>query len=301
MTEGIPTMQRIGFIGLGIMGSPMAANLIRAGHEVTGYDVSPDSVQRLVDAGGHSAGSIKEATVGADVVITMLPDSPQVQEVVLGPEGVLHLAGDDLLLIDMSTIAPETSVAVAKLALEKGTRVLDAPVSGGEQGAVEASLSIMVGGDAEVFETARPILEHLGKTIVHVGGHGSGQTVKAANQLMVAGIIALVSEAIVLLEASGVDTERAVEVLAGGLAGNRILDRKAATMLAREFAPGFRIDLHHKDMGIALASARSAGVALPVTGVVAQLVASARAMGYGSLDHSALLNVIEKLSERQSA
>jgi 2-hydroxy-3-oxopropionate reductase len=300
MTERIPIMQRIGFIGLGIMGSPMAANLIRAGHEVTGFDVSPDSVQRLVDAGGHSAGSIKEATVGADVVITMLPDSPQVQEVVLGPDGVLACAGDDLLLIDMSTIAPETSVAVAKLAQEKGTRVLDAPVSGGEQGAVEASLSIMVGGDAEVFETARPILEHLGKTIVHVGGHGSGQTVKAANQLMVAGIIALVSEAIVLLEASGVDTERAVEVLAGGLAGNRILDRKAASMLAREFAPGFRIDLHHKDMGIALASARSAGVALPVTGVVAQLVASARAMGYGSLDHSALLSVIEKLSERQS-
>jgi 2-hydroxy-3-oxopropionate reductase len=294
-------MEKIGFIGLGIMGSPMAANLVRAGYEVTGYNTSPDPVQRLVEAGGHSAGSVKEATVGADVVITMLPDSPQVEEVVLGPEGVLASASDALLLIDMSTIAPETSVAVAKLAKDKGTRVLDAPVSGGEQGAVEASLSIMVGGDAEVFETARPILEHLGKTIVHVGGHGSGQTVKAANQLMVAGIIALVSEAIVLLEASGVDTERAVEVLAGGLAGNRILDRKAATMLAREFAPGFRIDLHHKDMGIVLASARSAGVALPVTGVVAQLVASARAMGYGSLDHSALLSVIEKLSEPQNA
>ena len=291
-------MQKIGFIGLGIMGSPMAANLIRAGYEVTGHDVTSDSVERLVQAGGRPAGSIEEATAGADVVITMLPDSPQVQEVVLGPTGVLASAGPDLLLIDMSTIAPETSVAVAKLARDKGTRVLDAPVSGGEQGAVEASLSIMVGGDPEVFETARPVLEHLGKTIVHVGGHGAGQTVKAANQLMVAGIIALVSEAIVLLEASGVDSERAVEVLAGGLAGNRILDRKAATMLAREFSPGFRIDLHHKDMGIALASARSAGVSLPVTGVVAQLVASARAMGYGSLDHSALLNVVETLSGR---
>lgn len=291
-------MQKIGFIGLGIMGSPMAANLVRAGYEVTGHDVSSDSMERLVQAGGKRAGSIQEAVAGSDVVITMLPDSPQVNEVVLGEDGVLASAGPDLLLIDMSTIAPETSVAVAKLARETGARVLDAPVSGGEQGAVEASLSIMVGGDPETFENALPILEHLGKTIVHVGGHGAGQTVKAANQLMVAGIIALVSESIVLLEASGVDSERGLEVLAGGLAGNRILDRKGASMLAREFAPGFRIDLHHKDMGIALASARSAGVSLPVTGVVAQLVASARAMGHGSLDHSALLSVVEKLSGR---
>ena len=291
-------MQKIGFIGLGIMGSPMAANLINAGYEVTGYDVSPDSIERLVQAGGKPAGSIEEAVTGSDVVITMLPDSPQVDDVVLGENGVLAFAGPDLLLIDMSSIAPETSVAVAKRALETGTRVLDAPVSGGEPGAIEGSLSIMVGGDADTFENARPILEHLGKTIVHVGDHGAGQTVKAANQLMVAGIISLVSEAIVLLEASGVDGERGLEVLAGGLAGNRILDRKAATMLAREFAPGFRIDLHHKDMGIALASARAAGVSLPVTGVVAQLVASARAMGHGSLDHSALLRVVERLSGR---
>ena len=293
-------MQKIGFIGLGIMGGPMAANLVRAGYDVTGYARSSTSTDRLLQAGCKPAGSIEESVSGADVVITMLPDSPQVVEVVLEPGGVLDCAGDDLLLIDMSTIAPETSVAVANAAQAKGTRVLDAPVSGGEQGAIEASLSIMVGGESDVFETGRPVLEHLGKTIVHVGGHGAGQTVKAANQLMVAGIISLVSEAMVLLEASGVDGERAVEVLAGGLAGNRILDRKAATMLAREFAPGFRIDLHHKDMGIALASARSAGVALPVTGVVAQLVASARAMGYGSLDHSALLNVVEKLSGRES-
>ena len=294
-------MEKIGFIGLGIMGSPMAANLIKAGYDVTGHDVSPDSMDRLVQAGGKPAGSIEETVAGSDVVITMLPDSPQVHDVVLGDNGVLALAGPDLLLIDMSSIAPETSVAVAKRAQETGARVLDAPVSGGEQGAIEGSLSIMVGGDAPTFEEAFPILEHLGKTIVHVGGHGAGQTVKAANQLMVAGIIALVSEAIVLLEASGVDGERGLEVLAGGLAGNRILDRKAASMLAREFAPGFRIDLHHKDMGIALASARSAGVALPVTGVVAQLVASARAAGHGSLDHSALLSVVEKLSGRDVA
>ena len=291
-------MQKIGFIGLGIMGGPMAANLVRAGYEVTGYARSSGSTERLMQAGAKPAGSIAEAVAEADVVITMLPDSPQVEEVVLGVEGVLASAGPDVLLIDMSTIAPETSVAVAKRALESGARVLDAPVSGGEPGAIEGTLSIMVGGDDETFEEARPILEHLGKTIVHVGEHGAGQTVKAANQLMVAGIIGLVSEAIVLLEASGVDSKLGLEVLAGGLAGNTVLDRKAASMLAREFEPGFRIDLHHKDMGIALATARTAGVSLPVTGVVSQLVASARAMGHGSLDHSALLSVVEQLSGR---
>jgi 2-hydroxy-3-oxopropionate reductase len=291
-------MEKIGFIGLGIMGGPMAANLVNAGYDVTGFARSSSSTERLEKAGAKAAGSIAEAVDGADVVITMLPDSPEVDEVVLGEGGVLASAGPDVLLIDMSTIAPETSVAVAERAKESGVQVLDAPVSGGEPGAIEGSLSIMVGGDAETFEKARPILEHLGKTIVHVGEHGAGQTVKAANQLLVAGIIGLVSEAIVLLEASGVDGERGLEVLAGGLAGNTVLDRKAATMLAREFKPGFRIDLHHKDMGIALATARTAGVSLPVTGVVAQLMAAARAAGHGSLDHSALLSVIEQLSGR---
>ncbi len=293
-------MQKIGFIGLGIMGSPMAANLVKAGFEVSGYDVSSASVDTLVRAGGKPASSVQEATVGADVVITMLPDSPQVAEVVLGPEGLLGSAEPGSVLIDMSTIAPETSLAVAQAGSERGISVLDAPVSGGEQGAIEGSLSIMVGGDAAVFEANRGLLEKLGTTIVHVGGHGAGQTVKAANQLLVAGTIALVSEAIVLLEASGVDGERGLEVLAGGLAGNRILDRKAASMLARQFQPGFRIDLHHKDMGIAQSAARAAGVSLPVTGLVAQLVAAARAMGHGSLDHSALLTVIETLSGQET-
>ena len=298
-------MQKIGFIGLGIMGSHMAANLVRAGYDVTGFDVVPAGVEKLLQAGGKPAPTIAEAVAGAEVVITMLPDSPQVAEVVLGPGGVFEAARSEhpagVLLIDMSSIAPETSIEVAKAGTALGVRVLDAPVSGGEQGAIKASLSIMVGGAAEDFEAARPIFEDLGRTIVHVGGHGAGQTVKAANQLMVAGIISLVSEAIVLLEASGVDSRRGLEVLAGGLAGNRILDLKAESMLGRQFEPGFRIDLHHKDMGIALASGRAAGVALPVTGVVAQLVASARAQGYGSLDHSALLKVVEQLSGRLEA
>ncbi|GAA0591322.1 2-hydroxy-3-oxopropionate reductase [Kribbella sandramycini] len=291
-------MTAIGFIGLGIMGSHMAANLIAAGHAVTGYDVVPASVDRLAQAGGKPASDIASAVAGAEVVITMLPDSPQVVEVVLEPGGVLSAVEPGALLIDMSSIAPETSRAVAAAGAERGVRVLDAPVSGGEQGAIKASLSIMVGGSPEDFATAQPIFDALGRTIVHVGPHGAGQTVKAANQLMVAGIISLVAEAIVLLEASDVDSTRGLEVLAGGLAGNRILDLKATSMIARQFEPGFRIDLHHKDMGIAQNAARSAGVALPVTGIVAQLVAAARAQGHGSLDHSALLKVVEELSGR---
>jgi 2-hydroxy-3-oxopropionate reductase len=228
----------------------------------------------------------------------MLPNHPQVEDVVLGEGGVLALAAEGALLVDMSTIRPETSVAVAKAAAERGIRVLDAPVSGGEAGAKQASLSIMVGGDEADFAAARPVLDVVGKTVVHVGPHGAGQVVKAANQLVVGGIHALVAEAIVLLEASGVDAKAGLDVLAGGLAANRVLDLKRERMIAREFAPGFRIDLHHKDMGIALAAARQADVALPVTGLIAQLIAAGRAQGYGSLDHSALLKVIENLSGR---
>jgi 2-hydroxy-3-oxopropionate reductase len=293
-------VKTIGFVGLGIMGGPMAANLIKAGYTVIGYDTQPASLERLAAAGGKAADSIA-ATAEADVVITMLPDSPHVEEVVLGAGGVLENARPDLLLIDMSTIRPDTSIRVAQEATTRGVRALDAPVSGGEKGAIDGVLSIMVGGDADTFEAARPVFEVLGKTIVHVGPSGAGQTVKAANQLVVGGIYALVAEAIVLLEASGVDAGRGLDVLAGGLAGSRILDLKRESMVARQFAPGFRIDLHHKDMGIALAAAREAGVALPVTGLIAQLIAAARAQGYGSLDHSVLLKVLENVSGKAAA
>ncbi|MEV4100220.1 2-hydroxy-3-oxopropionate reductase [Nonomuraea sp. NPDC049649] len=283
----------IAFIGLGIMGSPMAANLVKAGHHVVGYDVSRERVARLEAAGGKGAAGIAEAVADADVVITMLPDSPQVEEV--APVVLAHGASG-LIYLDMSTIKPETSRRVAREAAAKGVRALDAPVSGGERGAVDGTLSIMVGGTDEDFAAARPVLGALGTTIVHVGPAGAGQTVKAANQLVVGGIYGLVAEAIVLLEASGVDPAAGLDVLAGGLAGSRILDLKRHTMIKREFAPGFRIDLHHKDMGIALAAAREAGVALPLTAQVAQLVAAARAQGHGSLDHSALLKVVERLN-----
>ena len=292
---------KLGFIGLGVMGAPMAAHLVAAGHDVSGYVVTAAAGEKLAAAGGRAATSVADAVAGADVVITMLPNHPQVEEVVLAPGGVLDAAGPGALLIDMSTIRPETSIAVADAAREKKIRVLDAPVSGGQAGAEQASLSIMVGGPEEDFEAAKPVLDAVGKTVVHVGPHGAGQVVKAANQLVVGGIYGLVAEAIVLLEASGVDALKGLDVLAGGLAGSRILELKRQSMVDREFAPGFRIDLHHKDMGIALAAARQADVALPLTGLVAQLVAAGRAMGYGSLDHSALLKVVEQLSGRVPA
>ncbi|HEY2793395.1 MAG TPA: 2-hydroxy-3-oxopropionate reductase [Micromonosporaceae bacterium] len=291
-------MTTIGFIGLGIMGAPMSEHLIAAGHQVAGFSLGEEWGPRLSKAGGRVAADIADAVADADVVITMLPNHPEVEDAVLGEKGVLASVRPGTLLIDMSTIRPESSIAVAAAAAERDIRVLDAPVSGGEAGAKQASLSIMVGGTAEDFAAALPVLEKVGKTIVHVGPHGAGQTVKAANQLVVAGTYALVSEAIVLLEASGVDAKAGLDVLAGGLAASRILDLKRDSMLARQFTPGFRIDLHHKDMGIATAAARSADVALPVTGLIAQLMAAARSMGFGSLDHSALLKVIEALSGR---
>ena len=285
-------MTRIAFVGLGIMGLPMATNLVTAGYDVHAYNRSPREFT------GTLAGSIADAVRDADVIVTMLPDSPDVEAVVLGPDGVLATAREGALLIDMSSIAPATARAVAAAAAEVGVRALDAPVSGGEQGAIEGALSIMVGGAAEDFEAARPVLETLGSTVVHVGPAGSGQTVKAANQLIVAGTIELVAEALTFLDAHSVDLEPAVQVLAGGLAGNRILDRKAASMIRHEFTPGFRIDLHHKDLGIVTESARDAGVVIPLGALVAQLMASARARGLGNLDHSALLLGVENLSGR---
>ncbi|WP_112261888.1 NAD(P)-dependent oxidoreductase [Lentzea terrae] len=286
-----PKGSTVAFIGLGIMGSPMAAHLVAAGHDVTGFDLSSASLEKLIADGGKAAATAQEAVSGAEVVITMLPNHPQVEAV------INEVTFDDgTLLIDMSTIRPSTSIEIARKLTN--VRVLDAPVSGGQTGAVQASLSIMVGGNEADFAAARPFLEIVGKTIVHVGPHGAGQVVKAANQLMVGGIYALVAEAIVLLEASGVDPKAGLDVLAGGLAANRILDLKRETMIAREFQPGFRIDLHHKDMGIALDAARAADVALPVTNQIAALVAAARAQGYGSLDHSALLKVIENFAGR---
>ena len=287
---------KIGFIGLGIMGSPMAANLVKAGYDVTGYDLGATAIAKLVAAGGRAAGSIAEAIDGADVVITMLPAHAQVAAAVLGEGGVFETIKPGTLFIDFSSIRPETSVEVAKAGAAKGVRVLDAPVSGGEAGAVNAVLSIMVGGEPDDFEAAEPIFDVVGKVSALCGPAGSGQTVKAANQLVVGGTYALVAEAIVLMEALGVDAKAGLDMLAGGLAASRILDLKRDSMLARDFKPGFRIDLHHKDMGTVLDAARQAEVALPLSLQVAGLIQAARAQGLGGQDHSALLAVIENLN-----
>ncbi|WP_407550389.1 2-hydroxy-3-oxopropionate reductase [Streptomyces sp. Pv4-95] len=289
-------MSTIGFIGLGIMGSPMAVNLAKAGHTVVGWNRSPGRADALVAAGGKEAASIAEAVRDADVVITMVPASPQVEAVAYGPDGILENAGPGTLVIDHSSITPQTSVELAKAAGDKGIRVLDAPVSGGEAGAVEGVLSIMVGGDQADFDAARPVFEVVGRTVVRCGPHGSGQTVKAANQLIVAVNLQAVAEAVVFLEKSGVDLAAALAVLNGGLAGSTVLTRKKDAVLARDFTPGFKLELHHKDMGIVTDAARSVGATLPVGAVAAQLIGSAVARGDGGLDHSALLRGVERLS-----
>ena len=287
-------MTSIGFIGLGIMGSPMARNLVRAGFSVTGFDLNADSVAALAADGGKPAGSIAEAVRGADIVVTMLPADQHVEAVVLGEDGVVAHLAPGALLIDFSTIRPETSQKIAKA----WGRVLDAPVSGGQQGAIDGVLSIMVGGAPADFEAARPVFDAVGKVVALVGPSGAGQFVKAANQLVVGGTYALVAEAILLMEASGVDARAGLDVLAGGLAGSRILELKRESMLARDFTPGFRIDLHHKDMGIVLDAARQAEVALPFGFQVAAHVQAARAQGLGDRDHSGLLAVAERFAGR---
>jgi 2-hydroxy-3-oxopropionate reductase len=286
------------FIGLGIMGLPMARNLLAADFEVTGYNRSRVRSELLVEHGGRVAGTIAEAVSGAQVVITMLPDGPDVEEVLQGPAGVLENAEQGAVVIDMSTIHPAISRRVAEEAARRGIHVLDAPVSGGEQGAIKGSLSIMVGGDPSTFETALPVFKAMGAKISWVGGHGAGQTVKAANQMIVAVTIGALAEALTMLEAVDVDVAAAVDVLSGGLAGSAVLNQKATLMRERQYSPGFRVALHHKDMGIALGITRDAGVVTPLASIAAQQIASLVAQGHGGLDHSSLKFLVDQLSGR---
>jgi 2-hydroxy-3-oxopropionate reductase len=293
-------MTTVAFVGLGIMGAPMAGHLVDAGFDVIGVNRSPEKVQELVERGGRGADTIADAAREADVVAVMVPDSPDVQEVLAGDGGVFETAKPGTLVIDFSSIRPDVTADLAAQAKEKGLRILDAPVSGGQAGAEAGSLSIMVGGEEADFDAARPVLDAVGRTIVHVGPNGSGQTVKAANQLIVAGNIQLLAEAVAFLEAYGVDTKAALTVLGGGLAGSKVLDQKGENMLARSFQPGFRIELHDKDLGIVTSAAREAGVVIPLGAVVAQLMAAAKANGDGGLDHSALLRGVLRLSGRET-
>ena len=286
----------VGFIGLGIMGKPMAKNLIEAGHELVVYNRTPKKAEELAGAGAVVAASPREVAEQSDVVVTMLPDSPQVEEVLVGEEGVFEGVKEGALIVDMSTISPVITEELAARAKEKGATMLDAPVSGGDVGAIEGTLSIMVGGSDEDFQRARPLFEAMGKTVTHVGRSGAGQVVKAANQIVVALTIEAVSEALVLGSKAGVAPGKILDVLGGGLAGNKVMEVKREKMLTHSFDPGFRIELHHKDLGIALAAGREYGVTLPVTAIVDQMLQDLRMRGRGDRDHSALLTLIEDSS-----
>jgi 2-hydroxy-3-oxopropionate reductase len=291
--------EKIGFIGLGIMGKPMARNLMEAGYELTVYNRSRGKVDELAEEGAKAAGSPREVAEQSDVVITMLPDSPEVREIVAGEDGVFEGIKEGSLLIDMSTISPVVTEELAAEAGKKGVGMLDAPVSGGETGAIDGTLSIMVGGSEEDFERARPIFDVLGQTVVRVGEAGAGQVVKACNQIVVALVIEAVSEALVLGSKAGVDPEKIIEVLSGGLAGSKVMEAKKSFFLEHDFEPGFRVELHHKDLGIALAAGREYGVALPVTALVSQMLEALKAKGSGDRDHSAILTLIEDLAQHR--
>ena len=277
----------------------MARNVMEAGCDLVVYNRSREPVDEMAEDGASAAGNPREVAENSDIVITMLPDSPDVREVVAGENGVLEGVGEGSLLVDMSTISPVVTEELATQAKKKGASMLDAPVSGGDVGAIEGTLSIMVGGSEEDFERARPLFEAMGKTIVHVGGNGAGQVTKAANQVVVALTIEAVSEALVLGSKGGVAPEKILDVLSGGLAGNKVMEVKREKFLSHDFSPGFRSELHHKDLGIALAAGRAYGVVLPVTALLDQMLLSIKKKGWGGEDHSALLRVVEDLSQHE--
>lgn len=286
----------IGFVGLGIMGKPMARNLIKAGYPLVVHNRSRGVMEELSKEGAQTATSPQEVAARSEVVITMLPDSPDVELVYAGEQGIFAGAKEGRLLIDMSSISPIVARKLAQQAEKQGCDMLDAPVSGGEAGAVSGALSIMIGGKALAVERAMPIFQVLGKNIVHVGDAGAGQVTKAANQMVVGTTIAIVSEALVLAAKAGVDPAKVRQALLGGFAQSKILEAHGQKMLERNFKPGFRIRLHEKDMKIALGTGAEYGVPLMVTSEVAQMMTAMRSMGNGDLDHSALVTFIEQLS-----
>ena len=287
--------ETIGFIGLGIMGTPMSGHLLKAGHNVVGYDLFPAAIERLVGMGAVAGSSAQDVASRADVVITMVPDSPDVEKAYLGEKGVLAGAKPGMLLIDMSSISPVTAKKVAAAAADKGCPMLDAPVSGGEVGAKEARLSIMVGGDLAAYEQAVPILQAMGKP-TYCGPSGSGQVVKACNQIQVALNFIGMAEALVLGAKAGVDPEVVLKVLSGGYAQTRVMDVRGPRILKGDYAPGFRSRFHYKDLNIIRETARAYGACLPASALAHELFTAMVANGWGDLDHSAVVKVIEKLS-----
>jgi len=288
--------QTLGFIGLGIMGRPMAKNLLKGGYPLVVHSRSKGPVDDLTAAGARSAPSPKAVTEQVDLLITMLPNSPDVELVALGPQGILEGAHSGLIYVDMSTISPIVSQKIDKALAARGVKMLDAPVSGGERGAVEGTLSIMVGGDKPTFDLVLPILQAMGKTITHLGPLGAGGFTKLANQIIVAVNLTALGEALTLARKAGLNRELTLKALGGGLAGSRCLEQKTPNYLSNTYNPGFRVDLHFKDLGLIMESGRALGVPLPTTALVQELFAALRARGRGGLDHSAVITLLEDLA-----
>ena len=288
--------EKIGFIGLGIMGRPMALNLLKAGYEVHAYDIFPEAIKRVADGGAKAASSAADAARKADIIITMVQDGPQAEQAILGPGGVLEGAAKGKLVIDMSSVAPSVSQKIGNACQAKGVPFLDAPVSGGEPGAVNATLAIMVGGNAADFERAKPVFEKLGKSSVLCGAVGAGQVVKLANQIIVGLNILALAEALVLAAKAGVNPETVFEAIKGGLAGSNVMNAKTPMMFNRNFQPGFRIELHYKDINNAMQTARELQIPLQVTANLQQVLTALVLMGEGKSDHSAVLKYVEKLA-----
>jgi len=285
--------QVIGFIGLGIMGRPMAKNLLKAGYPLVVHSRSRGPVDEIARAGAKVGSSPRDVAAQSDVLITMLPNSPDVELVALGRDGIIEGARPGLLFVDMSTVSPIVSKKVGEALAAKSVKMLDAPVSGGEKGAVDGALSIMVGGDKAVFDAVLPIFQAMGKTITHLGPLGFGGFTKLANQIIVAVNLTALAEALTLAKKAGLDRELTLTALAGGLAGSKCLDQKKPNYLADAYNPGFKIDLHFKDLGLIMESARALGVPLPTTAVVQELFSALRVRGRGGLDHSGVITLLE--------
>ena len=288
--------QTIGFIGLGIMGKPMAINLIKAGYPLVVYNRTASKAAELLELGARQVRSPREVGASAEVVITMVSDSPEVESVILGDDGVIEGIAEHGVVVDMSSISPITTQRIAAELEGKGVAMLDAPVSGGEIGAIQGILSIMVGGEESVFLRVKPILESMGKSVVRVGDIGAGGFAKLSNQVIVAGVLQAVSEAMVLAKKAGVDIQLVYEAIRGGMAGGRTLDMKIPAFVEGKFEPGFKMDLHIKDIKNALLAGKALGVALPSTGLVHEMFSSCSAQGKGQKDHSVIFTVMEQLA-----
>jgi 2-hydroxy-3-oxopropionate reductase len=296
LDEVLAMLTRIGFVGLGIMGKPMVRNLLKAGYPVKVYDCRAEPIEELVANGAAAAQSGKEVARDSDVIITMLPDGPDVEGAVMGTDGILAACRPGAILIDMSSISPSVAQKIGAACQLRGVEFLDAPVSGGEPKAREGTLAIMVGGDVDIFETVTPILRSMGSTVTLTGPAGAGNMTKLANQIIVACNIAAISEAFVLAARAGLDPDIVVHAIKGGLAGSAVLNAKAPMMIARNFEPGFKLRLHQKDLRNALASGKELGVSLPLTEIVQGMINSLVEAGKGDYDHSAIVTALERIA-----